>query len=293
MTTQSAESISPFLAVPIEPAGLVPQEVLETAAQLGVLQHMPEVIAVTRELFARFRECEYWTTPVCRRHAHYPPRPRARHRRGGTRTRERVGAASAANHPALASGLPGFRGLLTMTGRDFITCAASLAKSSAEADLRSVVSRAYYLAFHEARALLHACGIWLPKTEQVHVKMGYCLRDCGDPIAAEVGHQLETLRAKRRVADYDLDDNRFVAPGDARSEVLKGRDIVGALAGLRPDETSEFRAKIRAKRNCSGCLFQIDAAPEPHTEDDRGRNGDAKGDITTSSWTIAKHSRQA
>jgi hypothetical protein len=51
MTTQSAESISPFLAVPIEPAGLVPREVLETAARLGVLQHMPEVIAVTRELF--------------------------------------------------------------------------------------------------------------------------------------------------------------------------------------------------------------------------------------------------
>ena len=123
--------------------------------------------------------------------------------------------------------------------------------------------------------------------------MGYCLRDCGDPIAAEVGHQLETLRAKRRVADYDLDDNRFVAPGAARSEVLKGRDIVGALAGLRPDETSEFRAKIRPSEIARAACFRLSAAPEPHTEDDRGRNGDAKGDITTSSWTIAKHSRQA
>jgi hypothetical protein len=51
MTTQSAESISSILAVPIGPAGLVPQEVLETAARLGVLKHMPEVVAVTRELF--------------------------------------------------------------------------------------------------------------------------------------------------------------------------------------------------------------------------------------------------
>jgi uncharacterized protein (UPF0332 family) len=139
-----------------------------------------------------------------------------------------------------------------MTGRDFITSAASLAKSSAEADLRSAVSRAYYGAFHEARALLHACGVWLPKTEQVHIKLGYCLRDCGDPIAADVGHQLEALRAKRRVADYDLDDNRFAAPSAARPEILTARDIVGALDALRPNEASDFRAKIRAHAKLLG-----------------------------------------
>jgi uncharacterized protein (UPF0332 family) len=37
-----------------------------------------------------------------------------------------------------------------MTGRDFIACAERLAQNSAEAELRSAVSRAYYGAFHEA-----------------------------------------------------------------------------------------------------------------------------------------------
>ena len=59
-----------------------------------------------------------------------------------------------------------------MTGRDFVACAEQFARGPTEAVLRSTVSRAYYGAFHEALALLHACGVWLPKTEQVHVKAG-------------------------------------------------------------------------------------------------------------------------
>ena len=62
-----------------------------------------------------------------------------------------------------------------MTGRDFMACAEQFAEGLTEAVLRSAVSRAYYGAFHQALALLHACGVWLPKTEQVHVKVGYCL----------------------------------------------------------------------------------------------------------------------
>ena len=80
-----------------------------------------------------------------------------------------------------------------MTGLEFIVCAESLGRSSSEADLRSAVSRAYYGAFHESRTLLNDCGVWLPKTEQVHIKIGFCFRDCGDTKAGDIGRQLETL----------------------------------------------------------------------------------------------------
>jgi hypothetical protein len=76
-----------------------------------------------------------------------------------------------------------------MTGCDFVTCAEQFAGGPTEAIQRSAVSRAYYGAFHEALALLHACGVWLPKTEQVHMKVGYCLRDCGDQDAAKAARE--------------------------------------------------------------------------------------------------------
>ena len=60
-----------------------------------------------------------------------------------------------------------------MTGREFVGCAEQFARGSSEPMLRSAVIRAYYGAFHEALALLNACGVWLPRTEQVHVKLGY------------------------------------------------------------------------------------------------------------------------
>ena len=139
-----------------------------------------------------------------------------------------------------------------MTGREFVACAEKFAKGSSEAELRSAVSRAYYGAFHEALALLHACGIWLPKTEQVHVKVGYCLRDCGDPDTAKAGRQLDILRSKRKVADYDLDDNRFADSSDARREALRARQVLETLDQCRTKATADFRAKIRSHARLLG-----------------------------------------
>ncbi len=130
-----------------------------------------------------------------------------------------------------------------MTGRDFIACADRLAQSSAEAELRSAVSRAYYGAFHEARTLLRDSGVGLPRTEQVHVKIGFCLRDCGHAIAAQAAKQLERLREQRKAADYDLDDSRFVDSDKSQSEVARARRIADNLDRCRTD--LEFRAKVR------------------------------------------------
>ena len=139
-----------------------------------------------------------------------------------------------------------------MTGRDFIACAEQFAEGITEAVLRSAVSRAYYGAFHEALALLHACGVWLPKTEQVHVKVGYCLRDCGAPDTAKAGQQLDVLRSKRKVADYDLADNRFADSIDAGREVLRARQILETFDRCRSQAAADFRAKIRSHARLLG-----------------------------------------
>jgi uncharacterized protein (UPF0332 family) len=139
-----------------------------------------------------------------------------------------------------------------MTGRDFVACAEQFARGSTEAELRSAVSRAYYGAFHEALALLHACGIWLPKTEQVHVKVGYCLQDCGDPDGAEAGRALELLKSKRKVADYELDDHRFSASRAVRIEVARARRTLETFDQCRTQPATEFRAKVRAHARLLG-----------------------------------------
>jgi uncharacterized protein (UPF0332 family) len=139
-----------------------------------------------------------------------------------------------------------------MTGRDFVACAEQFAKGVTEAEHRSAVSRAYYGAFHEALALLHTCGVWLPKTKQVHVKVGYCLRDCGDPDTAKAGRQLDILRSKRKVADYDLDDRRFADSSDARREALRARQVLESFDQCRTKATADFRAKIRSHARLLG-----------------------------------------
>jgi len=130
-----------------------------------------------------------------------------------------------------------------MTGRDFIACAGRLARNSAEAELRSAVSRAYYGAFHEARVLLRDSGIRLPRTEQVHIKIVYCLQDCDDPVAEDAGHLLDRLRDQRTVADYELDDPRFANAKKVRWEVAQAQHIIDCLDRCR--KSAEFRAKVR------------------------------------------------
>jgi len=139
-----------------------------------------------------------------------------------------------------------------MTGRGFVACAERLSQSPDEADLRSAVSRAYYGAFHQVRALLSECGVQLPKTEQVHVKMEYCLRGCGEPIAAHAGQQLERLRAKRKAADYELDDTRYITVAAVQSEIVRALDILETVENRLTGPTSGFRGKVRAHAKLLG-----------------------------------------
>ena len=54
MTTQAADAIHSPIVVPIHPAAAIPSEVHETAARLGVLQYLQQVIDLTLEVFGSF-----------------------------------------------------------------------------------------------------------------------------------------------------------------------------------------------------------------------------------------------
>ena len=56
MTTRSADSVSPSIPLGIPFADAVPPDVLETAARLGVAQHLQQVIDLTREIYGGFSE---------------------------------------------------------------------------------------------------------------------------------------------------------------------------------------------------------------------------------------------
>ncbi len=56
MTTRSADSVSRSIPLGIPPADAIPAEVLETAARLGVAQHLQEVINLTREIYGGFSD---------------------------------------------------------------------------------------------------------------------------------------------------------------------------------------------------------------------------------------------
>jgi len=54
MTTRATDATDSPIVVPIHPAAVVSPEVRETAARLGVLQYLPQVVDLTREIFGSF-----------------------------------------------------------------------------------------------------------------------------------------------------------------------------------------------------------------------------------------------
>ncbi len=54
MTTRATDATDSPLVVPIHPVAVIPREVHETASRLGVLQYLPQVIDLTREIFGSF-----------------------------------------------------------------------------------------------------------------------------------------------------------------------------------------------------------------------------------------------
>jgi uncharacterized protein (UPF0332 family) len=130
-----------------------------------------------------------------------------------------------------------------MQGSDFLSVAIRLSGAATEADWRSSVSRAYYGAFHEAHALVKDCGVILPKTAEAHDKLQWCLQHAADDALTRAAEKLNSLRAERNAADYDLDSPRFGHRLAALLQLKIAREIVDALSACRADRRySELRS---------------------------------------------------
>lgn len=134
-----------------------------------------------------------------------------------------------------------------MTGDGFLNQAIRLANSDVEADIRTSVSRCYYGAFHNGLEFLERCGIQLPRSADAHEKLQWCLGHSADETAKDAARKLDTLRAERNLADYNLRHVKFQRKRNALVALSAAQAIVGALSlcGREPVFTS-IRLTVRA-----------------------------------------------
>ena len=132
-----------------------------------------------------------------------------------------------------------------MTGRDFLAVAHALAAGPTEAEWRSAVSRAYYVAFHTTREFMTRRRFRVPAGEQAHAYLWLRLSNTGDPAADTIGRLLRDLRGRRNIADYDL--ARLRTQANATDAVTDARDLIARMDALTgsPAETA-IRDGMRA-----------------------------------------------
>jgi uncharacterized protein (UPF0332 family) len=125
-----------------------------------------------------------------------------------------------------------------MDGHDFIKLAGKLAAkpNADEATYRTSVSRAYYGAFHLAKALLEDLGFTPPTNVNVHGFVRHYLHGSGNADACRAASHLGDLQAARNKADYQLSNPDVGSHAYAVIVVEKAHDIKSALATCSQDK---------------------------------------------------------
>ena len=91
-----------------------------------------------------------------------------------------------------------------MQWNEFQDTAEHLARGATEGDWRSAVSRGYYAVFHFFREFLLSHGLDVGRGGQSHFNLYTGLLHCGFPQVAAIASRIDSLRAHRVWADYDL-----------------------------------------------------------------------------------------
>jgi uncharacterized protein (UPF0332 family) len=117
-----------------------------------------------------------------------------------------------------------------MNPLDLLDLADELLSGNSEVWWRGAVSRAYYAAFHVARARLRDSGFAVPQGDQAHAYLWLRLSNSGHPDVQQAGDRLNELRRFRNWADYDL-DQPFSHP-TAVGPVQSGWEITRLLREL-------------------------------------------------------------
>jgi hypothetical protein len=148
-----------------------------------------------------------------------------------------------------------------MTGDDFLKLAIDLfakSRSPSEALCRTIVSRAYYGAFHVARSYL--TGLGFPETDK-HRFLADCLQASGEPSVVRAGDLLRILATARGRADYDLTKPHVVKQvqqSDYLKDVIERSHTVTQLISQAASEP----AKALAKAGIAAFWSQQPRSPE-------------------------------
>src|SRR5262245_14437134 len=97
---------------------------------------------------------------------------------------------------------------------------------------RSVISRAYYAAFHVAQEFLDQIKVVVGRSPQAHVTVQYALNNSGDATLVAVSSKLGKLQAERLAADYDLSRPGTERPAQAASMLTLAHEVIDQLDQL-------------------------------------------------------------
>ena len=115
---------------------------------------------------------------------------------------------------------------------EYLNLANELAKRPDEASKRSAVSRAYYSAFHFARAWLENRSVPVPRDGTAHQIVWEEFERIGDETSSQnprhVGQQGRRLRDERNRADYKANVPNFV--NYVSPALVKARQIIAYLS---------------------------------------------------------------
>jgi len=139
-----------------------------------------------------------------------------------------------------------------INGLDFIQIAGNWAASSTvgEPAWRSSTSRAYYGAFHVARAFLED-GLGFAgrfRGHEAHSRVSNALIASGDNEAKEAGKMLSRLIIRRHTADYDLTDGREGVQRSAKHSVEDAHEIRShILKAVENCQNAEVLTVVRSR----------------------------------------------
>lgn len=133
-----------------------------------------------------------------------------------------------------------------MTGEQFLQLAIELLtknRTRSEALCRTIVSRAYYSAFHLARSYVVLLGF--PATDK-HRFLADCLTASGEPSIVRAGDLLKELATARGRADYELAKTHVTKQVQEEAYL---KDIIERAHTVKEllDRASSAPAKAQAK----------------------------------------------
>lgn len=117
---------------------------------------------------------------------------------------------------------------------EMLSLAERLARGTTEADWRASVSRAYYAAFHHARAFFESLEFEVPRSDAAHAFFWRRLENSQHASLKSAGSALVQLRRQRNRADYDV--NETVIQRDAHAAIVRSSETIRLIDSLGPND---------------------------------------------------------